>query len=246
MPTSVGGIVGSTAFDGTAVYGPITIGGYLWSVGAQGALRWVTPVADGAHWGNPVATANGVVYSMDFGGDLDAFNAANGVPLLRRPVLLGGPRPSGAPISWGGVSIARNTVYAAVGTSELSDGRIVAFRTGGIANIAGPDVSLPKLPSPKVPTVIVAGPEAQVANYVTRIAAYVKGGVLTFYNFDVAEHDVQSTAQVAPDTPLFKTALIGFGQHATVVFNGPVTPGVRYSFVCSIHARMHGVLVVLP
>ena len=31
-PTAVGGIVGSTAYDGESVYGPITVPGYVWSL----------------------------------------------------------------------------------------------------------------------------------------------------------------------------------------------------------------------
>src|SRR3712207_114942 len=40
-PSSVGGILGSTAHDGTNVYGPITVPGYLWSLSAKdGTHRW--------------------------------------------------------------------------------------------------------------------------------------------------------------------------------------------------------------
>ncbi|MCA1726625.1 MAG: PQQ-binding-like beta-propeller repeat protein, partial [Actinobacteria bacterium] len=88
-PSQVGGIVGSTAIDGQNVYGPITVGGYVWSIGREaGTPRWVAPTLDAAHWGNPVSTAGGVVYTVDLKGFLDAFDASTGVPLLHRPLPL--------------------------------------------------------------------------------------------------------------------------------------------------------------
>ena len=42
-------------------------------------------------------------------------------------------RPS---LSWGGVSVARNTVYAAVGISSLAEGFVVAFKRGGVGRRA--------------------------------------------------------------------------------------------------------------
>ncbi|HEY2429796.1 MAG TPA: PQQ-binding-like beta-propeller repeat protein, partial [Acidimicrobiales bacterium] len=61
---SVGGIVGSTAFDGRHVFGPVTVPGYVWSVDAgSGQARWASPIGDGLHWGEPVAVADGVVYT---------------------------------------------------------------------------------------------------------------------------------------------------------------------------------------
>src|SRR5688500_9517836 len=134
-PGALGGIVGSTAHDGNSVFGPITVPGYLWSVDAQsdGAHRWVGPIMDGAHWGPPVAVANGVVYTVDFNGFLDAFDARNGTLLTRRPLALGGG--SAQSLSWAGVSIARNTVYAAVGVLGLADGFVVAYRPGSTADV---------------------------------------------------------------------------------------------------------------
>ncbi len=82
-PGALGGIVGSTAHDGKSVYGPITAPGYMWSIdSAGGAHRWFGPIADGAHWGPPVAVANGLVYSVDFSGFLDVFDARNGALLV--------------------------------------------------------------------------------------------------------------------------------------------------------------------
>ena len=124
-PSAVGGIVGSTATDGRGIYGPMTAPGYLWSVGNQGMPRWAAPVADGAHWGNPVAVANGVVYTVDLKGFLDAYDAETGAPLLHRPMLFDGQDLT---VSWGGVAIARNTVYGAVGITGLPNGLVIAYR----------------------------------------------------------------------------------------------------------------------
>src|SRR5438270_729604 len=48
-PSDFGGIVGSTAVDSSGIYGPITTGGYLWSLDTKGGGRWVAPVPDGVH-----------------------------------------------------------------------------------------------------------------------------------------------------------------------------------------------------
>jgi polyvinyl alcohol dehydrogenase (cytochrome) len=126
-PSAVGGIVGSTAFEDGAVYGPVTVAGYLWSVSKQGDHRWFAPVADGAHWGNPVSVANGIVYTVDLKGFLNGYDAATGVQVLAAPMWFAG---EGLKASWGGVAIARNTVYAAVGITG-GDGAVIAYRPSG-------------------------------------------------------------------------------------------------------------------
>ena len=127
-PGYFGGIVGSTAHDGDSFFGPVTIPGYLWSLDVEGGFRWVAPVLDGVHWGPPVAVANGVVYTVDFLGFLDAFDAESGRLLARMPLDLG-DGGMGTP-SWAGVSIARNTIYAAVGTGGSDGGAVIAYRLG--------------------------------------------------------------------------------------------------------------------
>ena len=124
-PGYFGGIVGSTAYDGEAIYGPITIPGYLWSVdAAAGGLRWAAPILDVLHWGPPVAVANGVVYTVDYAGFLDAVDGSTGQTIARHPLAVGGERGEA---SWAGVSVARNTVYAAVGVGG-NDGGVIAYR----------------------------------------------------------------------------------------------------------------------
>ena len=129
-PSEFGGIVGSTAYAGGRVVGPVTLGGYLWSVdGTSGSPQWIAPVADGVHWGNPVTVANGVVYTLALYGTLNAYDAASGRLLTAYPIwstreaLL---RPGTA--SWGGVAVARNTVYLATGTQMTPAGFVIALR----------------------------------------------------------------------------------------------------------------------
>jgi polyvinyl alcohol dehydrogenase (cytochrome) len=126
-PGYFGGIVGSTAYDGDAIYGPITIPGYLWSITADGGgMRWVAPLLDVLHWGPPVAVANGVLYSVDWSGYLNAVDAETGVVLLKAPLRMG--EGSRGTASWAGVSVARHTAYAAVGTGGSDDGGVIAYR----------------------------------------------------------------------------------------------------------------------
>lgn len=133
-PGAVGGIVSSAAYHDGAIFTGATPGGYAMSLSASdGGYRWVGPTADAVHYAEPLASANGVIYTVDFKGFLDAFDAATGVPLLHRPMLLGsGASPTDPMLDWGGVSVARNTVYAGVGISGLPNGYVIAFRPSTI------------------------------------------------------------------------------------------------------------------
>jgi polyvinyl alcohol dehydrogenase (cytochrome) len=128
-PGALGGIVGSTAASPEGVFGPNTLGGYLWGLDRSSGLnKWFGATADGAHWGNPVSTANGVVYTTSLTGLLLGFEASTGAPLLAAPMVAGSN--GDPPLSWGGVAIARNTVYAAVGITGLPNGHVIAYRPG--------------------------------------------------------------------------------------------------------------------
>jgi polyvinyl alcohol dehydrogenase (cytochrome) len=239
-PSQVGGIVGSTAYERASVFGPLTYPGYVWSVSAEsGSVRWATPTGDGLHWGNPVSVANGVVYTTTFSGFLDAYDAETGLLLARKRL---------PDVSWGGVSIARNTVYASVGTSSQSEGFVVAFRLGGGGGDAGggggdggggegggdPPSNPP----------IVAGPGASSSGYATPAASTGVGGPLTFNNLDVLQHDVTAD-QAGPDgRPLFWTELIGLGETAEVQGLDRVQSGQTYGFFCTLHPGMRGQLAV--
>jgi polyvinyl alcohol dehydrogenase (cytochrome) len=264
-PSAVGGIVGSTAVAGGAVFGPITVGGYLWSVDqATGARKWVAPVADGAHYGNPVSTANGIVYTVDFRGFLDAYDAATGVSLLHRSLLIGGPTTP--TLSWGGVSIARGTVYAAVGMTGLPDGQVVALRplAGGGALPAPPGGGPGPTGGPEDQATphIVAGPQAQFAGYLTpAMVASKQTGRVLYTNLDVVRHDVMQdvrtdgVASKGKDPwckrfakgkcPLFLAPLLGLGETAEVQGFKNTVPGRTYTFYCSLHPGMRGTLAVV-
>jgi polyvinyl alcohol dehydrogenase (cytochrome) len=238
-PTPFGGIVGSTAFDGASVYGPVTAPGHLWSLArADGSVRWLSPTLDGAHWGNPVAVANGVVYTADLKGFLDAYEARTGVPLAHRPLLLGADNGGNPMLSWGGVSIARNTVYAAVGIDGLPDGFVVALRPGGGGGGIQPP-ALPGIPQPSgAGATVVAGPGAVATTYATATVTVPRGSTVDFLNLDVPQHDVRSTT-----AGLFASELIGTGQTAPVTGVDRLGPG-SYGFYCSLHPNMKGTLTV--
>jgi polyvinyl alcohol dehydrogenase (cytochrome) len=259
-PSAVGGIVGSTAFDGSNIFGPITVGGYLWSVQkADGLPRWLSPVADGAHWGNAVSSANGVIYTVDLKGFLNAYESRTGAPLLHRPMAVGatGTDPM---ISWGGVSIARNTVYVSTGTLNAVNGHIMAFRPNTSVPDPGP---LPDPgPGPGGPGgasgQIVSGPVAQFYGYLTPAMVAKKGVPVTYRNADITTHDVVQDPRVdgvaGPDTnpwcgsfapgkcPAFYTKLLGLGEEAVVQGTDQLTAGTVYSFYCSLHPGMKGKL----
>ena len=239
-PTAVGGIVGSTAYDGSSFYGPITVPGYLWSINqTNGLLRWAAPTADAVHWGNPVAVANGVVYTVDLKGFLDAFDAQTGLPLLARPILLQSDTGTNPVLSWAGVSVARNTVYASVGLSALSNGFIVAFRPGGGDGGGGPGVpELPPIPGggPRV----IAGPGAYTSTYLTPVAVVQAGNEkLQFTNLDLQRHDVDHFP-LDGGPQLFESDLAALGESVPVRFHGTLEAGQSYNFYCTLHPGMFG------
>jgi polyvinyl alcohol dehydrogenase (cytochrome) len=256
-PSSVGGIVGSTAYDGQSVYGPVTAPGYVWSINAaDAAFRWVGPVADGAHWGPPVAVANGVVYSVDLSGFLDAYDSRTGALIAKRPLTLGGSGPQS--LSWGGVSVARNTIYASVGIGSLAEGYVVAFKPGGVNAVAG-DVQQTVGDTRGgggggnppgggggggTGSAIVAGPGAVYTTYATPVMTVEKGGSLSFVNLDAPQHDVTSDDKGPDGKPLFYSKLSGLGEVAPVQGLDRVESGKQYGFFCSIHPGMRGTLIV--
>lgn len=250
-PSSVGGIVGSTAIDDGAVYGPITVPGYIWSIKRDsGDYRWLGPIGDAAHWGGPVSVANGIVYGVDFQGFFDAWDARSGVQLLKRPMVMGGGGPEGN--TWGGVAIARNTVYASVGVLGLADGFIQAFRAGGVDQAAG-DVEQTNLGGSSsgggaggagAGPSVVSGPEAQSTGYATPVVPVNAGNQVSYVNLDIVQHDVTSVDKGPDGRPLFQSKLIGLGESTTIPGTEKLESGKQYAFYCSVHPGMKGTLVV--
>ncbi|HVL32566.1 MAG TPA: PQQ-binding-like beta-propeller repeat protein [Actinomycetota bacterium] len=126
----------STAVDKNGVYVPATTPGQMVSLDrSYGSLRWAAPMADGVHY-QPASVANGVVYTTTMNGAFLAYAAADGRPLLARPLAIDtGAFDPAAPAGSGdiggvlavaatsaGIAIARNTVYVAFQTF------IVAYR----------------------------------------------------------------------------------------------------------------------
>jgi polyvinyl alcohol dehydrogenase (cytochrome) len=126
----------STATDGKGnIFAHGTYPGQVFSLnGTTGLPNWVAPAITvlGA---NPPTYTNGVVYLADGKGFLNAFDATTGVLLLHRPMLL----DAGAVClnAGGGVSIARNTVYAvcgdgevgfSIGPTDAAPGWLIAYR----------------------------------------------------------------------------------------------------------------------
>ena len=109
----------STAVDGAGIYGVGTPGGVMVSLSRTGAYRWGTPVGDGAHY-ESTSTANGVAYTIDNAGSLDAFDTTSGLMLLKHPLAADVGQPV-SDFSSAGVAIARHTVYAA------ESGYVVAY-----------------------------------------------------------------------------------------------------------------------
>jgi hypothetical protein len=237
-------VVGSTAFDGRNVYGPEVVGGYDWSIDTSThGQRWVAPVAGGLDESNPVSFANGVLYNVDAKGFLDAYNASNGTPLLHRPIALGGNTGTNPASAWGGVAVARNTVYAETGITGLANGFIVAFKPGG--SEGGGGGPLPGVPGvPGAGPTIIAGPGAVATTYATPVMASPTGSLVSFVNNDLPQHDV-TAVDLSNGRPLFQSKLIGIGEVAPVSGTDKLKAG-SYAFYCSIHPGMRGTLVVGP
>jgi outer membrane protein assembly factor BamB len=108
----------TAAVDDDGVYIDATPGGVLWSATHDGVARWASPVGDVVHY-QALSTANGVVYAVDSGGDLDAWDASSGAPLLRRPIGVDGQTTTEG-LSSAGIAIADHTVFAQVGAGLLS------------------------------------------------------------------------------------------------------------------------------
>ncbi len=121
----------STAVDGSSVLGESTPGGLLFGLDRDaGARQWTTPVGDGVHY-QAISEANGVVYTFDTTGFFDAFDAASGLPLMRRQMTQDTGYPTGA-LTSGGIAVAYHTVYVGAsggpGNGLPANGFLIAYR----------------------------------------------------------------------------------------------------------------------
>jgi polyvinyl alcohol dehydrogenase (cytochrome) len=116
--SSNGGVVGSGAWDGARIHGTTTVPTAFWGLRGTGAIAYAFPGTDPLHYG-AVSIGRGVGFSADSAGFLDSFDPATGRVLGRAPL--------GLP-SIGGVSVATDKVFAAVGTGRGTGGAVAAFR----------------------------------------------------------------------------------------------------------------------
>jgi outer membrane protein assembly factor BamB len=119
----------STAFYNNNVYGVGEPEDALFSLARDtGKANWLMPVGDGPHY-QSVSAADGVIWTVDDEGDLDAFDASTGVPLAHRPLAADtqSPVPN---LTSSGVAIAEHEVVVAAGGAVYTPttGYIVAYR----------------------------------------------------------------------------------------------------------------------
>jgi outer membrane protein assembly factor BamB len=99
----------------------------MWSLAHGGGRQWASPVGDGAHY-EAINTANGVVYTIDNAGALDAWDASTGRPLLHRPLSVA-THDANAGATSAGIAIADHTVFVSA-NDGTSSGVVVAYRLG--------------------------------------------------------------------------------------------------------------------
>lgn len=114
--------------------------------------------------------------------------------------------------------------------------------------------------------VIVSGPGAYIANYVTQVVVVSKSAPLTYVNADILGHNVEATSTYGPDSaywcdgvpgpdrayplgrcPLFWTPVIGSAATSVVEGISAAVVGKTYAFRCAPHpGTMNGILVIVP
>jgi polyvinyl alcohol dehydrogenase (cytochrome) len=121
----LGGILGSTSYDGARIYTGDTLSGQISALTPNGSLAWQSSDLGVFHL-SPEAIANGVLYSVSPPGSLVARDPSTGRQLAS--VFLGGT-------VFGGFSATGHALYVSVGTGPLpgvpvtldGPGSIVAF-----------------------------------------------------------------------------------------------------------------------
>jgi polyvinyl alcohol dehydrogenase (cytochrome) len=234
----------SAAADENAIYVAVTFGNLYALDIDTGAVKWVTP-GTGVMRFNGLSVANGVLYSTNDLGALQAFDTATGAPLLTDPYLQHTQQPMQDLGNSSGISVARNTVYVS-SKDPNSTSTLFAYRLGdGGGGGGGP--ALPPTPEPPggvpAPATIVTGPAAANYGYVTAVMLSSAGGAVSYLNGDIARHNVVSTAKGPDGQPLFRSELAGTGQTVPVVGADKVAPGT-YEFYCAPHPGMKGQLIV--
>ena len=233
---------GSTAADANGIY-VATTGGNLFALNKDtGKIKWAVAGTGSYHY-NGVTVANGVVYDINDLGALEGFDASNGHPLFAHLLLTesGGPYQDGENSS--GVSVARDTVFAASTKPTGGGSALFAFKLGAGSGTL-PLPGLPPIPHTAAPALsIVSGPGATSAGYATRVVVILKGNRLNYTNLDDVLHDVVSVAKGPSGSALFSSDIIGLGSTTPVNGIENVASGT-YQFYCSIHPWMTGKVIV--
>ena len=108
-----------------------TLDGNLFALDkATGTIKWATGATGIVHF-QALTVANGVLYSINEAGLLEAYDASDGVPLLKRPFMVDENTYSYDGGNSDGISVARDTVYVAHASHML------AYRASGSAAPAG-------------------------------------------------------------------------------------------------------------
>ncbi len=260
-PTPLGGIVGSTAYDGDAVYGPITVPGYVWSLGQEGSLslggagRRRRPLGRGGrgrqrrrlhdrpdrlprrlrrpHRRPAGETAAAARRQQQPGFAVMGRRERRPAHRLRRGRH---PRPSRGPRRR--VHARRRSTISPEDVGETGGGLGGGGGDDGGGGGGGDEEGGGSDPP------IIAGPGAASTSYATPVATTSVGGSLTSSTSIVAKHDVVSVEKGSDGRPLFSTPLIDLGETAPVEGLDRVSSGKSYEFFCSIHQGMRGTLSV--
>lgn len=237
--------LGSSATDGKSVFVATTDGNLFSLNGDDGSIQWAAPLTGTWHF-NGVSYANGVVYDLNDAGFLEAFNAADGTPLLVKSLGLDDQNPGRSDgENSAGISIARNTVFVPSNSQTGGGSTLFAYRLGAGGGSGGP--GLPPLPAPPSGGgnggQIVSTAGAQNYGYATPVAVISKGGSLSYTNLDPVQHNVVARDKGADGKPLFASDFAGLGQ--TVPVKGAeALPAGQYAFYCTLHTGMQGTLIV--
>jgi hypothetical protein len=109
---------------------------------------------------------------------------------------------------------------------------------------------------------VLSGPGGQFYGYITPVVVVEKKGKLAYTNADILQHDVVHDARAdgvyGPSRkpwckffrkgkcPVFWSKRAGLGQTVPVKGLDSVKRGKTYTFYCTLHPSMQGILVVAP
>jgi outer membrane protein assembly factor BamB len=237
-PGCFGCNLSSSAEDANGIY-VATTGGNLYALNKDtGAIKWAA-TASGANHFNGITVANSVVYDVNDLGAVEAFNAANGTPLLAHPLIADSGTPYSDTGNSSGLSVARDTVFFSSQAQPSAGSTLFAFKPGsssGLPPVPSPP-PLPGLPGGTPAQTILTAPGGTNTTFATPVIVLPQGQPLNYTNLDTVTHNVTST------TGLFSAPSEGLGKSEPVAGVQNLKPGT-YSFYCSLHPWMTGQIIV--